>query len=286
MGTKLAAAAAKKTTAPAEEKKTTALATVKKNEVAVGAIDFSADSGMGMEGADKDSFAIPFLAVLQGLSPALKTVEGAKPGLIMNTVTNALYSALAVVPVAFQRRYNRWLPRSEGGGFRGTLTVAEVEKLIASGAAKNVQVTGQDGKPFDQLMYDGTALKDTRNHFVLVVDEDGAWSPALISLASTQIKRSKKWMALMQSLLQTAPNGKKFIPPSFANVYTVSTEEDSNNKGTWEAFTFDFAQPVDDPELYQAAKDFHAQVSAGEVVVAPPIDEEAEVGGASTGGKF
>ena len=67
--------AKKETTAVAvKDEKTTALST---NVV----LDFAADAGMGMEGVDKDSFAIPFIALLQGLSPQLETVDGAKPGL-------------------------------------------------------------------------------------------------------------------------------------------------------------------------------------------------------------
>ena len=48
-------------------------------------MDFSADAGQGMEGADKASFAIPFITMLQGLSPQLETVDGAKPGLFIMT---------------------------------------------------------------------------------------------------------------------------------------------------------------------------------------------------------
>ena len=72
----------------AKKTQTTAVAEAKKTAVAM-PLDFSADAGMGMEGADKSSFAIPFITMLQGLSPQLETVEGAKPGLFINTITNA-----------------------------------------------------------------------------------------------------------------------------------------------------------------------------------------------------
>ena len=55
----------------------------------VAAIDFAADDGMGTEGADKDSFAIPFLSILQPLSPQVaEGAEGAKAGRFINSVTN------------------------------------------------------------------------------------------------------------------------------------------------------------------------------------------------------
>ena len=56
------------------------------NNVVAQAIDFYADSGLGLENVDAQSVAIPFITVLQGLSPQIETVEGAKPGLIINTV--------------------------------------------------------------------------------------------------------------------------------------------------------------------------------------------------------
>jgi len=273
---------------PAVAQKTTALATrdPKAGAVAVAseAIDFESDAGMGMEGADKDSFALPFLTVLQGLSPQLESVDGAKPGLIINTVTNELYSELLFVPVAFQRRFNRWIPRSQGGGFKGTMTVAEVEQLQASGkATEEVQVV--DGKESTVLMYEDTQLKDTRNHFVLMLDEDGGWHPALISLASTQIKRSKRLMAMIQNYVKSGANGRKFNPPSFASVYRATTESETNNKGTYKAWVFERVEDVTDAALYQAAKEFHAQVTSGAVVVAPP-PEAGDEEGAEGNGRF
>ena len=52
--------------------------------------DMKADAGKGSEGVDKDSLAIPFLVILQPLSPACDDddgVKGAKPGMFMNTIT-------------------------------------------------------------------------------------------------------------------------------------------------------------------------------------------------------
>lgn len=291
MGTKLQdAAAAKKAgaTGLAEKKATvaeTALTTKPSGgALAAPAIDMEADAGRGMEGADKDSFAIPFLSVLQGLSPQLKTVEGARPGLIINTVTNELFKSLSFVPVAFQRRYNRWIPRSAGGGFKGSMSVSEVEALIAKGEAKEAKEI-VEGKERTSLVYDGTTLKDTRNHFVLLLDGDGGYAPALLSLASTQIKRSKRLMALIQSASATGANGRKFNPPSFGFAYEASTESEKNASGEWESFVFERGAQVEDPELYAAAKAFHAQVQAGQVATAPP-PEDGEGEDGPQGGKF
>ena len=70
----------------------------KKNEVAVKeenlpvafASDMMADAGMGFENVSANDVAIPYLKILQALSPELRgatKVAGAEEGLIINTVT-------------------------------------------------------------------------------------------------------------------------------------------------------------------------------------------------------
>lgn len=262
-------------TAVAEKDKTT-------TAVAVPLLDFAADAGMGMEGADKDSFAIPFLAVLQGLSPQIETVEGAKPGLLINTVTNQLMREATVVPVAFQRRYLRWEPRNEGGGFKGMLTVAAVEELIANGQA----VESTDDQGTTRLMYDGDILRDTRMHYVLVLSEEGGFTPALLSMAGTQVKRSKRWMSQINGIQLRDPAGKTFTPPSFSHMYLIETEKETNEKGSWYSFVPSTIGPVTDPEVYAAAKAFHAQINAGKVSANHAEEAAATEGDGKTGGKF
>jgi len=241
---------------------------------ALAVINYQADAGMGIEEADKDSFAIPFLAVLQGLSPQIETVAGARPGLFINTITNELIEAVEVIPVAFQRRYLRWTPRSAGGGFKGQLTVAEVESMIASGAAKNnggkngdSLCVQEDGKPGDEL-------KDTRIHFVLMRSPTtGLWSPAIISLASTAIKRSKRWLTMIDGIKEIGADNKPFTPPSFSRVYKVTTEKETNNEGSWYSPVFAVSGKVEDANLYASCKKLHASVASGAVKAQPPAEE-------------
>lgn len=247
--------------------------------VASVALDFSADAGMGMEGADKDSFAIPFLAVLQGLSPQIETVDGAKPGLLINTVTNELMTEATVVPVAFQRRYLRWEPRNEGGGFKGMMTVAQVETLIADGKA----VESTDDQGTTRLMFEGDILRDTRMHYVLVLKEEGGFTPALISMAGTQVKRSKRWMSQINGIQLRGPNDKLFTPPSFSHMYLIDTEKETNEKGSWYSFVPSTIGPVTDAEVYAAAKAFHAQITAGKVTANHAEEAAGAEGGNKTG---
>jgi len=239
-----------------------------KTAVSADVIDFSSDAGRGMEGADKDSFALPFLTILQGLSPQMETVEGAKIGLYINTITNKMSASVDVIPVAFQRRYLAWAPRADGGGFKGVHEVIEVESANYKRDENNQLIDN-----------DGNILKDTRIHYVLVVDEDGGFTPAIISMSSTQVKKSKRWLSLMQNVQLKDANGKSFNPPSFSHVYTLTSQKESNDSGTWYGFAVGIKGQVTDGAMYKAAKALNVQVQAGHVSAsAPPEAEEAPSG--------
>ena len=247
----------------ASKKTTTTEVAVKETNtaLAVMAADFAADAGLGMEGADKSSFAIPFIAILQGLSPQLETVDGAKPGLFINTITNEVFKEVLVVPCAFQRRFLRWAPRSEGGGYKGEYNPVDIE----TGKIEGVH-TSAEGR----LMLENDELKDTRNHYVLMQTESGAWQPALFSLSSTQIKKSKKWMSRIQGIEMRNAQGKAFNPPSFSHIYKLTSVKEENSKGSWWGVEIEMVEPVGDAELYAKAKAFHNSVASGDVEVAPP----------------
>jgi hypothetical protein len=260
----------------ATKKTTTEVAVAETNNtaLAVMAADFAADAGLGMEGADKSSFAIPFLSILRGLSPQLETVDGAKPGLFINSITNEVFKEVLVIPCAFQRRFLRWAPRSEGGGYKGEYNPVDIETGKIAGVSTNAE---------GRLMLENDELKDTRNHFVLMQTESGAWTGALLSLSSTQIKKSKRWMSLILGIEMRNAQGKPFNPPSFSHVYKLSAVKEENSKGSWWGLQVEKVEPVGDAELYAKAKSFHNSVSAGEVEVAPP---QADVEAAGSDERF
>lgn len=243
--------------------------------LAVMAADFASDAGLGVEGADKSSFAIPFLAILQGLSPQLETVDGAKPGLFINSITNEIFKEVLVIPCAFQRRFLRWAPRAEGGGYKGEYNPVDVE----TGKVADVS-TNAEGR----LVIGNDELKDTRNHFVLMQQKSGGWTGALLSLSSTQIKKSKRWMSLILGIEMRTAQGRAFNPPSFSHVYKLAAVKEENSKGSWWGLKVERVEAVGDAELYAKAKTFHQSVSAGEVEVAVPMADEEH--GSSSGDRF
>lgn len=229
---------------------------------ALALLNFEADAGAGLEGADKDSFAVPFLVMLQGLSPQVQEglVEGAKAGMMINTITNEMSTSIDVVPCAFKRTFLRWTPRDEGGGFKGEYSPAIVEGFIKDGLAKEVI----DEKGGRHLMYDGDELKDTRVHYVLMLTDNGP-KPIILSMSSTQIKHSRKWLTRIGDIKLPRANGEKYTPASYSHVYKLRSVKESNNKGTWYGFDINIVGPVTEPAVYEHAKKFHEQFVKGSV---------------------
>ena len=238
------------------------------------------DSGAGMEGADKDSFAIPFVRVLQQMSPqctAGKTGYNpkAKAGMLYNTVTGELFdgeAGIIFVPCAFQRRFIQWAPRgAEGSSYKGEWLPEEVtEKLLAGEFQK-----GTDGRIYvdEPNPKKSDYVADTRNHFGLVLTEQGPVQ-ALLSLSSTQIKKSKQLMGILSSIRignQT--------PPTWLSKIRITTVPESNSQGSWHGIRVEHAGFIDDPELYELGRKFHDAIVAGSVKVDYHSEEEPKDAG-------
>lgn len=268
-------------------KESTALATADDQ------IDYSGYSGAGIEEADRDSFALPFLMVLQKGSPQVdeasgQALEGAKAGMLYDNISQTMYDGkegLLVVPCNFRRTFIRWGAENGGEGFKGELSPEVVATMIESGDIKELDnrlyVPLADGSVHDKKC---DRISDTRNHYVLVIDPvTGDTRPALISLASTQIKKSKGWLTDMNNVKVDGPAG-RFTPPTFASVYRVTTIPESNDKGTWYGVRLS-REGKSSKQLFEAGKAFYDTVKKGNVEAkyeqAHPADAAQ-----SEGGKF
>ena len=219
--------------------------------------DMAQFSGAGMENTDRESFAIPFLAVIQKTSPQVDKdtdlyIKGAEAGDLLLTSTNELFKdedGVDVVFCGYRRVFLRWAPIDEGGGFKGEIPVEEVAVLRSKG-----KLIEEDGRLFAD---NGDIVADTRIHYVMVVREDGTFTPAVMSLKSTQIKKSKMLMTQIQSYIAKDSAGKSFTPPSFGHLFHVETIAESNDKGSWRGWKLSRTGFVEDADLFAAAIEFH-----------------------------
>ena len=236
-----------------------------KKEGALATVNFEADAAQGAQNMSQEDLALPFLKILGQLSPEVnerdgKYVEGAKPGKIMNTVTNQLYDSIQVVPCHYKRQYVEWQDR-------GTSTGAPV--AIHDADSDIVSQTTRD-KSYKDRLSNGNYLENTANHFVLVVGDSP--ESALISMKSTQLKVSRKWNSMMMGLKLQGANG-LFTPPTYSHIYNLSTVQMSNDKGTWFGWDVSKVGPVKDKSIYDMTKSFAVSVGKGEVEAKPETKE-------------
>jgi len=226
-------------------------------------IDFSADSGAGFEEADSTSYAIPFIRVLQATSPQCKKkdaayIPGAEEGDFLNTVTNKIYKGdigVVVVPCHYAHKYNEWAPNR--GGYRGSHTAAEYLDL------KKETRKDDEGRFYEANTATGNSLTDTREHYLILMDSDGGCDYGLLVVSSTEIKKSKKWMSLMQGV---KIGGK--TAPMFSQMYKLTTVGESNDKGSWAGLKIEHLGTITNEAAYLAAKQFREMVRSGEASAA------------------
>ena len=103
-----------------KKKMSTAKAVDKKQNTDVAAVTLSsleALSGRGLQNVSTDTMATPRIKILMQLSPELEEIEGAKAGMIYNTVTQELFKTdegIKVIPCYFQLQYVEWTDRGQG----------------------------------------------------------------------------------------------------------------------------------------------------------------------------
>ena len=237
----------------------------KKSDVALTGM-FEEDANTSFGNMDSDDYALPFLRVLGQLSPECnkrdaKYVDGAEPGMIFNTVTKQLYDGEAgvnIIPCYYKREYVEWSDRGEGTS--APVAIHSVDSGIIKEATRDAS--------YKDRLPNGNYLENTASYFVLI--DDG--TSALISMKSTQLKVSRSWNSMMNSIKLKGKNG-MFTPAMYSHVYNLKTVQQSNDKGTWFGWTVEKVGPVQDKDLYEAAKSFASSVNKGDVTAKHGGDE-------------
>lgn len=267
-----------------EEEATGKEVAVKKGGTAVAAYDYGEYGGEGFEGTSSSDLSIPFLAVLQSNSPVVEEeeVEGAKAGMLYNTVTREIISGedgVVFLPVHKDVAYVEWIPRDSGGGFVGLFDPqsAEVKKAIADNGGNRI------GK---LKLENGNELIETHYVYGLLLDPSGQETTgfAVLSFTSTKIKPCRDWFTAMYTL--------KGKPPLFANRAVLKTVKQKNEKGTFYNFRIDplkatwkdsLINPKEEAHLLQEAREFREMVTSGMAKAA--FETENAAGGTEEAGK-
>jgi hypothetical protein len=243
--------------------------------------DYGDVEGSGFENQTRDDMSTPYLSLLQTNSPQCGDVEdggleGAKPGMFLNSATEELYDGrdggVIVVPATTQHLYVEYKPRDEGGGFVSTHAVASdiVRHAKAEAVAFN-RLKSPEGNDLTEAFY-----------VYAVVCEDGEpLGGIVIPFTSTKIKTYKKWNTRIGTLLVPRADGTRRRPPMFAHQVRITSLKQENQHGKF--FVFDLAPAKgtlvesllepDDP-CFVAAQDLMNSVAAGETEAKQPASQD------------
>ena len=224
---------------------------------------FEEDANDGID-LQQEDMALPFIKIASAQDDELmEQLEGLKSGDVYNSVTLDFYkgaNGIRVIPCAYQRRFLQWAPRGEGSGAPVAIFAPEEERPRTERNEHNKDMI-VDGE--------GHYIEETHQHYVLQILEDGTTQPGLISMKSTQLKKSRNWNSLVGSRSQMGKNG-PFVPARYSHIYKLETVKDINNKGSCHGCKITVDQSLIEEnrgDLYQLAKGFAHSINKGEVVV-------------------
>ena len=194
-------------------------------------------SGQGQEYVTARDQKLPILKILYANSPVLdetdgKHVETAKQGDIWSETSGTVWKGkegIIVVPCLYINTFNEWKDKGDSPG--------RPVKIHTDPSVMSETTRGDDNK--DRLP-NGNYVEDTGNHFVYILDKD--YNPveqALISMKSTQKKKSKTWNSMMMSRRTQGKSG-FYTPPTWSTTYKLTTTKESNSQNSWYGWVVDF----------------------------------------------
>ena len=74
---------------------------------------------------------------------------------------------------------------------------------------------------------------------------NGQPEPVIITMKSSQIKKSRAWMTRMQNLTMARKDGTRFKAPMFSHVWTLTTKQETNDRGSWFGYFIEGKQAID-----------------------------------------
>ena len=218
---------------------------------------YEGDAHAGFENVKTTSLALPILKLLQnGSGEAQKRnqnyVEGAEPGMFLNTVTKKTYdgaNGIEVIPCHYKLEFQEWADFGTGSGRPENIFDANSDIL-----SKTKNEMGKD------RLDNGNYILTVGQHYVLILDGNSTEN-ALISMSSSQGKISRKCNSMMMSITLDGKNG-PYTPPSFSHKYKLTSVLNSGKGNQWYGYNVTKVGPVEEPALYERAKKFYTSLAS------------------------
>lgn len=240
------------------------------------AYDWGQSQVTGFENVQRTDLGVPFLLILQKGSPEVdkthkdhqaKKIAGAEAGDIINNLSREIYhkhgeTPIIFVPCSYETLYVEWKPRNSGGGFVRSHKNANI-----------LNECTRDDKNHDTLK-SGNLVVTTAYYYGIVLRGEQR-VPVMIGMTSTQLKRSRYWLNLMQGI-KVQSNGKSITPPMFSHSYKLSTVPEVNSEGSWFGWKIEVHEMLSDPLLIADAIDTARLSANGQRTALPPPSVERD----------
>lgn len=188
--------------------------------------DFGDYAGGGMENVGAGDVLMPFLGIIQALSPQVekgnaKFIEKCEVGDLYNTVTNELFGdgkLVHFVACCKETKYVEWVKRNDGGGLVAFHEPGDdfVRDIIAR-AKDKFKLETEDGHDLVETHYVTGGLIDGPEGKTLE-------QPIVVSFSSSKIK-------VYKGQLMTRIRTIKGDPPMFGFRFEITVVADKNKKG-------------------------------------------------------
>jgi hypothetical protein len=217
--------------------------------------------GAGVDDTDANDYRIPYVSIAQALTPQIDKddesyIPGLEKGMIFDNVSGTFHDSIRFVMCRFDHAYIEWVPKNKGGGF---VQRHELDSNIMA------QTTRSDDNR--DMLDNGNEIIDTRYLYVLILDDDGNHSPAVISFARTGTKPVKTLLSRWRNLRIDHPKKGRIEAPMFFHIWTMGTATDQNKEGLkYHVWTIEPGQPeqITDAGLLRAAIELREAIGRGE----------------------
>lgn len=233
------------------------------NELAELGLDINqlkADSGAGVSGMDAGDIALPYISILQPMSPQVnaassKYIEGAQAGQLFNTVSGEIYDGrtggMLAISCAYERKYVEWIDRDKGGGWVGD---HDIDSDILTFTELN-----EKNKPV--LKTNGNFIIETAYHYSLFLNPiRETWFQGVLAMKSTHLRANRKWN---NALVTTQIPGTDLLAPRWLYPYHLKTASEIKGQNSFWVPTLERADTMVSKRLYDMARNYCDMVNKG-----------------------
>ena len=226
----------------ADTSASTEITAVKTSSIVISDDDeFGGYAGQGMENVGVNDLLVPRLSIIQALSPQLKQnkaeyIPDAKLGVICDVGVGELFpNGVLFLPVYYRKDWLEWAPRSTGKG------------LVAIHNDPSIMEQTKRDEKQRPIMPNGNLISETAQFFG--INLSAGRRKCFLPMASTQLRKARKWNLLATSEHLRRSNGTEFVAPLWYRSYMLTTAEESNNEGDWAGWVINRAAAIKELDL-------------------------------------